>query len=100
MTPYSKKRSPLEKELSCFLAQTTSRRDITTAYPGDAVSFLIWKDRRRKTVVHDKNCVYDAELLEQWTLSSEKLDLFSASVAEFSTISCSRATVTLQRLGK
>ena len=53
-TPYSKQKSSLEKELSRFLTQTTSDRDITTAIPDDVVNFLIWKDRTGKTVVHKK----------------------------------------------
>ena len=55
-TPYARQKSSLEKELTGFLSRLTPRRDISCAIPEDVVSFLIWKDRFGKTIIHRDEC--------------------------------------------
>ncbi|XP_019620334.1 PREDICTED: uncharacterized protein LOC109466909 [Branchiostoma belcheri] len=55
-TDYGKKKVALENELTDFLGNISPPKDLTTASPKDICSFLVWKDKGGKTVVHHKNC--------------------------------------------
>jgi len=47
-------------EFSQFL-ESTLKRDICSAIPGDVIDFLIWKDNFGKTVVHIDTCPFFGE---------------------------------------
>ena len=53
---YVRKEIALEQELSNFLFSLSPPKSIATALPTDAVAFLVWKDRARRTRVHQLDC--------------------------------------------
>lgn len=53
---YDKQKSQLEKLLIQFLASLPASKDLYSATPSDVVSFLIWKDSKGKTQIHNSNC--------------------------------------------
>ena len=59
-TSYAKQKSSLQKELESFLASLPFPRDISTASPRDLCRFLVWKDQKGKTKVHNTNCLFFA----------------------------------------
>ena len=70
-TPYARQKSALEKELIQFLSHLD--RDITSATPDDVVSFLVWKDRFGKTVVHHDSCPYFGDKTKSACLCPRRL---------------------------
>ncbi len=54
--PYQKQRSSLQKQLESYLWSLAERKTLKTANPNDIISFLIWRDKFGKTVLHTQNC--------------------------------------------
>ena len=54
---YDKQKSQLKKLLIQFLASLPASKDLYSATPSDVVSFLIWKDSKGKTQIHNSNCL-------------------------------------------
>lgn len=55
-TKYAKQKAGLGKEFSKFLQIYANERDIVTAQPCDVRRFLVFKDSKGKTVVHNTRC--------------------------------------------
>lgn len=53
---YDKQKSQLEKLFIQFLASLPASKDLFSATPSDVVSFLIWKDSKGKTQIHNFDC--------------------------------------------
>ena len=53
-------KSSLQKELESFLASFPFPTDISTAPPRDLCRFLVWKDQKGKTKLHNTNCQFFA----------------------------------------
>ena len=54
--PYQRQKSSLQKQLESFLWSLPEHKSLKTATPNDVISFLIWRDKFGKTVVHSANC--------------------------------------------
>ena len=54
--PYEKQKSALQKELENFLFSLPLSKSLSSAAPQDIVRFLIYKDRKGKTKVHNSTC--------------------------------------------
>ena len=55
-----RQKSSLQKELESFLALLRFPEDISTAIPRDLCHFLLWKDQKGKTKVHNTSCQFFA----------------------------------------
>ncbi|KAI8510818.1 hypothetical protein Bbelb_117340 [Branchiostoma belcheri] len=54
---YATQKSALKALLSDFLSTFSPPKNVACASPVDVVKFLIWKDEKGKTKVHEKGCV-------------------------------------------
>ena len=54
--PYEKQKSALQKQLESYLWYLPEKKTLKSAIPNDVVSFLVWRDRFGKTVVHHDGC--------------------------------------------
>ena len=54
--PYEKQKSALQKQLESYLWSLPEKKTLKSAIPNDVVSFLVWRDRFGKTVVHHDGC--------------------------------------------
>lgn len=55
---YSRQKSSLKSELEGFLFSLPGEKSLCTAMPIDVCRFLIWKDKKGKTKVHQVGCIY------------------------------------------
>jgi site-specific recombinase XerD len=56
--PYNKKKWATVKEFSDFLVACPLRTKISQATPEDVRRFLVWKEKRGKTQIHEVTCSY------------------------------------------
>lgn len=54
--PYERQKSSLQKQLEAFLGSLPSPKNLQSATPFDICRFLVWKDKKGKTKVHDPRC--------------------------------------------
>ena len=55
---YQRQKSQLQAEFSGFLASLQPRKSLFSATPRDIVTFLVWKDGKGKTMVHNDFCQF------------------------------------------
>ena len=55
---YNKQKSSLQMELEQFLASLPARKVLFSATPRDLCRFLVWKDSKGRTVVHEQRCPF------------------------------------------
>ena len=56
MKPYKRQKSALQGQLESYLWSLPDKKNLNIASPQDIVSFLIWRDRFGKTILHSKDC--------------------------------------------
>ena len=56
MKPYQHQKSALQGQLESYLWSLPDKKNLNIATPQDIVSFLIWRDRFGKTILHSKDC--------------------------------------------
>ena len=56
MKPYQRQKSALQSQLKSYLSSLPDKKNLNIATLQDIVSFLIWRDKFGKTILHSKDC--------------------------------------------
>ncbi len=54
--PYQRQKCSLQRQLESYLWSLPEKKTLGIASPQDVITFLIWKDKFGKTVIHSDSC--------------------------------------------